>query len=365
MSDLTQYRFSFGPWNISEGADPFGPEVRSPYTLEEKLGWYRPLGFEGVQFHDDDVVEGLDGLEHLQIIKRAREVGQALRDHGLVAEFVAPRLWFDPRTIDGGYTSNSPAERQYALDRSVKAIDIAREIETPNIVLWLAREGSYVRESKNAKTAYARILDAVNLLLEYDDSIQVWIEPKPNEPMDHAYVPTIGHAIALAYQSADPSRVSGLIETAHAVLAGLDPSDEMAFALAHDKLASVHLNDQNGLKFDQDKSFGAANLRSAYNQVRVLEQNGFGRRGEFIGLDVKVMRTQKQDGSMAHLANSREFFLHLLDKVRTTDTALQDQLIADRNYEELEAYTLRHLLGVSARVFEGAAPQQLQSAAKV
>ncbi len=65
---------------------------------------------------------------------------------------------------------------------------------------------------------------------------------------------------ALAYRSVDPSRVSGLIETAHAMLAGLDPSDEMAFALAHDKLASVHLNDQNGLKYDQDKCFGSANL---------------------------------------------------------------------------------------------------------
>ena len=65
----------------------------------------------------------------------------------------------------------------------------------------------------------------------------------------------------------------------------------MAFALAHDKLASVHLNDQNGLKYDQNKSFGSANLRLAFNQVRVLEEAGYGKRGEFIGLDVKAMRT--------------------------------------------------------------------------
>ena len=89
--------------------------------------------------------------------------------------------------------------------------------------------------------------------------------------MDHAYVPTIGHALALAHQTVDPKRVGGLIETAHALLAGLDPSDEMAFALSMGKLWSVHLNDQNGLKFDQDKTFGAANLRGAFNQVRVLE----------------------------------------------------------------------------------------------
>jgi xylose isomerase len=347
VSQPTTYRFSFGPWNISEGADPFGPMVRTPYSFEEKLDWYRPLGFEGVQFHDDDAVENIDDLGASQVAAKARRVGKMLSDRGLTPEFVAPRLWFDSRTVDGGYTSNSPSDRQYALDRSLRTIDVARELGTPNIVLWLAREGSYIRESKNARTAYDRILDAVNAMLEYDRECRIWIEPKPNEPTDHAYVPTIGHALALAYRSVDPSRVSGLIETAHAILAGLDASDEMAFALAHDKLASVHLNDQNGLKYDQDKCFGSANIRAAFNQVRVLEENGYGRRGEFIGLDVKAIRTQKQDKSTAHLANSRKTFLHLVEKVRTFDRELERQLIAERDYEELDAYTLRHLMGVS------------------
>jgi xylose isomerase len=346
VAEPTTYRFSFGPWNISEGADPFGPMVRSPHSLVEKLDWYRPLGFEGVQFHDDDAVENINEYSPQQIVQKAGEVGRALADRGLTPEFVAPRLWFDPHTIDGGYTSNSNADRQYALNRSMRAIDVARALGTKNIVLWLAREGTYVREAKNARRAYERLLEAVNKMLEYDREINIWIEPKPNEPMDHAYVPTIGHAIAMAYASADPKRVSGLIETAHAILAGLDPSDEMAFALAHDKLASVHLNDQNGLKYDQDKSFGSANLRSAYNQVRVLEQFGYGRRGEFIGLDVKAMRTQRQEKATAHLVNSREIFLNLVEKVRTADTKLEQQFIEDRDYEALEAYTMRHLMGV-------------------
>lgn len=119
--------------------------------------------------------------------------------------------------------------------------------------------------------------------------MEIAIEPKPNEPMDHTYIPTVGHALALAHQTVAPARVGGLIETAHALLAGLDPSDEMAFALAAGKLWSVHLNDQNGLKFDQDKSFGAANLRGAFNQVRVLELANYPATGRFIGLDVKAM----------------------------------------------------------------------------
>jgi xylose isomerase len=298
-----------------------------------------------VQFHDDDVVPGMNELTPAQLTARAKQVRQMLVVRGLVAEFVAPRLWFDPRTIDGAFTSNSAKDRQYALDRTYRCIDIARAVGTKKIVLWLAREGTYIREAKDARLAYERILDAINKMLAYDKSVRILLEPKPNEPMDHAYVPTIGHAIALAYRSDDPKRVGGLIETAHALLVGLDPSDEMAFALAHDKLWSVHLNDQNGLKFDQDKSFGSANLRSAFNQVRVLDENGYGKRGEFVGLDVKVMRTQRRGTSTAHLANSRATFLRLLEKVRTLDRKLERQFIDARDYEALDAYVLGHLMG--------------------
>ena len=341
------YRFSFGPWNISDGADPFGPDVREAYPHEAKYSLYKSLGFDGVQFHDDDVVPGLDDLSAGEVDAKASAVAGILNGQGLAAEFVAPRLWFAPQTIDGGYTSNSQRDRQYAWERTVKCIDIARTIDCKAIVLWLAREGSYIRESKNAKVAYDRLLEAINRMLDYDKDIEVWIEPKPNEPTDQAYVPTIGHAVALSYASSDPTRVKGLIETAHAQLAGLDASDEMAFALAHGKLASVHLNDQNGLKYDQDKNFGSANLRSAFNQVRVLEENGFGKSGEFVGLDVKAMRTQAGSPVTDHLTNSREVFLHMVEKVRSYDRTREQELIAARDYESLELYVIRHLLGVA------------------
>ncbi|QJE94350.1 TIM barrel protein [Luteolibacter luteus] len=342
----SSYRFSFGPWNISEGADPFGPAVRSEFPHEKKFALYKPLGFDGVQFHDDDVVPDLDEQSPDGIVRKCAEVKGMLDNQGLVPEFVAPRLWFAPQTIDGGYTSNREADRRYAQDRTMRTIDIAREIGCKAIVLWLSREGTYIRESKNGRVAYERILATINAMLEYDKEIEIWIEPKPNEPTDQAYVPTIGHAVALAYASVDPQRVKGLIESAHALLAGLDPADEMAFALAHGKLGSVHLNDQNGLKYDQDKNFGAANLRAAFNQVRVLEEAGYGSKGEFVGLDVKAMRTQAGDCVTEHLSNSRAIFLHLVEKVRSWDQELERQMIEARDYEALEFAVMKHLMGV-------------------
>ena len=114
-----EYRFSFGPWNLHEGADPFGPTVRRGVSLAEKFRLFKPLGFDGVQFHDDDVVPGMSELSAVEIRRRAAEVKRALDSEGLAAEFVAPRLWEDPRTVDGAYTSNDPACRAWAIERSL------------------------------------------------------------------------------------------------------------------------------------------------------------------------------------------------------------------------------------------------------
>ena len=342
------YRFSFGPWNIHEGADPFGPAVRDTVEFGKKIKEYKKLGFDGVQLHDDDAVPNLNQLSDGDVIQQARELKSTLDGEGLVAEFVAPRLWEDARTIDGGYTSNDPACREYARNRTRRAIDIARALGTKLLVLWLAREGTYIREAKDSKVAADRLAEAIDDMLNYDPEIRIAVEPKPNEPMDQAYIPTTGHALALGFRTQSPERVGVNIESAHAILAGLDPSDEMGFALSFGKLFTVHLNDQNGLKYDQDKSFGAVDLRRAFNQVRILDRYQYGRNGEFVGLDIKAMRTQKQNVAHKHLANSRTIFLQLLEISRSLSNGEVDGFIAERDYEGLEMLILNHLMGKTA-----------------
>jgi xylose isomerase len=332
------YRFTFGPWNISTGADPFGPPVRDEVALAAKIREYKKLGFDGVQFHDDDAVSDVAG----DVEKQASAMKKVLDGEGLFCEFVAPRLWEHPNTIDGGYTSNSASERRYALDRSKRAIDIANVLGCRDIVLWLAREGTYVREAKDPLIAYQRLLEAVNQLLEYDGKIRILGEMKPNEPMDQAYLPTPGHFLALCYRTVGPDRCGVLIESAHSILAGLDPSDDMAYALWHGKLWSVHLNDQNGLKYDQDKVFGSVDLRRAFNTVWVLERAGY---DGCVGLDVKAMRTTKAADQTRHLVNSKAMFLRLVEVARSVDAAKVEEYRSQRNYEGLEMYVLEKLMG--------------------
>ena len=166
-----RYQFCFGPWNISEGADPYGPTTRPAQTFDWKLAQLKKLGYDAMMFHDDDAVPDIDGKSGARLRKESKELKRKLDDAGIVAEIVAPRLWFSPMTIDGAYTSNDPKCRRYAIERSLRCIDVARTLDCDLIVLWLAREGSYLRESKNARKCVDYLVEAIDKIRDIVDRL--------------------------------------------------------------------------------------------------------------------------------------------------------------------------------------------------
>jgi xylose isomerase len=342
-STRQDFKFSTGPWNLHSGADPFGPTVRPERSFTEKLKTFKDLGFDYVQFHDDDAVPDESSASERE--KKAKEIRKLLDDHGLKAEIFAPRHWEHSHGIDGPITSNSAADRKWGIERGKRAVDVGRVLGSERFVWWPAREGTYIREAKDAITSFNRMLEFIDAMLDYDKNIRILGEMKPNEPMDLMYLPTTGHFLAMAYKTRAPERVGVLIESAHAILAGLDPSDEFAYALFHKKLWGVHLNDQNGLKYDQDKAFGAVDLRRAFNQVDTLVRHGYGKQGEVIGLDVKAMRTQPADKAFLHLKHSKEIFLDLVDLVHSVDRKTWQGYVDERDYEGLERFIVNNLMG--------------------
>src|SRR5690625_636923 len=186
MADNKGYRFSFGPWNLDEGRDMFGPVVRSEIDLSAKLKIYKNLGFDALLVHDDDAVPDIESKSSSQILSEAKQFHKIIKDAGLQIELCAPRPWEDERGIDGPLTSNDPKIRQWGIDRARRCADIARQLGTDIVLFWLAREGTYCREAKNALDSHKFLVEAINAVMEHDKTIRVGIEPKPNEPMDHA-----------------------------------------------------------------------------------------------------------------------------------------------------------------------------------
>ena len=67
-------------------------------------------------------------------------------------------------------------------------------------------------------------------------------------------------------------------------------------------------------------------LRLLSNQVKVLKENDYGSHGEYVGLDVKAMRTTRDEDSYKHLENSLKIFKALEEKVERFDYDFQKKL---------------------------------------
>ena len=74
------------------------------------------------------------------------------------SEIVAPRLWEQPQGASTALIPQTiPKCRQVGDQRSKRMIDICNALGARLVVLWLAREGTYIRESKNALESGAKL----------------------------------------------------------------------------------------------------------------------------------------------------------------------------------------------------------------
>ena len=88
------------------------------------------------------------------------------------------------------------------------------------------------------------------------------------------------------------------------------------------------------------------NLRAAFNQVKVLKENGYGENGEYVGLDVKAMRTTRDQDSYKHLENSLNIFKALEEKADRFDYEFQKECVRNRDFEGLEMYVMNLQMGL-------------------
>ena len=157
-------------------------------------------------------------------------------------------LFFDPAFRDGAFTANDPAVRAYALQKTMRAMDIGAELGAKIFVLWGGREGTETDACRRADDAVKRLRDAINYLCEYSIAkgygYKFAMEAKPNEPRGDIYMATTGNYLGLIPTLAHPEMVGVNPEVAHEQMAGLNFMHAVAQAWEAGKLFHIDLNDQ-------------------------------------------------------------------------------------------------------------------------
>lgn len=346
MSDYSprpEDRFTFGLWTVGNmGRDPFGEPVRSKLSPVEIVHMLAEVGAYGVNFHDNDLVPiDATAAERDQIVA---DFKKALRETGLVVPMATTNLFTDPAFKDGAFTANDPRVRAYALQKTMRGIDLGVELGAKLYVFWGGREGVETDAAKDPATAIKRNREAMDFLCNYviDQGYEMGfaLEAKPNEPRGDMYNATTGHMLAFIETLEHPSMVGVNPEVAHEHMAGLNFLHNVAQAWEAGKLWHIDLNDQSFGRYDQDFRFGAVNLKAAFFLVKFLEDAGYSGSRHF---DAHAYRTEDYEGVRAFARGCMRTYLILKDKAArwNADPDIQT-LLAEINADD---GSLSHLTG--------------------
>ncbi|MFN8482298.1 MAG: xylose isomerase [Anaerolineae bacterium] len=325
-------RFTFGLWTVGNlGRDPFGEPVRQPMSAADLVHLLADVGAYGVNFHDNDLVP-LDATpaERETII---RDFKKALSDTGLVVPMATTNLFSAPVFKDGAFTANDPRVRMFALQKTMRAIDLGVELGAKVYVFWGGREGVESDATKDGVTSLKRFRDALNFLGEYvrdqGYDLKFALEAKPNEPRGDLFLPTTGAMLGFIATLDHPEMVGVNPEVAHEQMAGLNFLHAVAQAWDAGKLFHIDLNDQNYARYDQDWRFGAQNIKQAFFLVKFLEDVGYAGSRHF---DAHAYRTEDYAGVKAFAAGCMRTYLMLKEKAQQFNTDAEIQaLLAEVN----------------------------------
>jgi xylose isomerase len=323
-----EHKFTFGLWTVGNpGRDPFGEPVRPRVSPVDLVHLLADAGAMGVNLHDNDLVPiDATSAERDRIV---REFKQALASTGLTVPMATTNLFTDPAFKDGAFTSNDARVRDYALQKTMRAIDLGVELGAGVYVFWGGREGVETDACRSPLDAVKRFRDAINFLTEYvrDRKYELVfaLEAKPNEPRGDIYLPTTGAMLGFIATLEHPEMVGVNPEVAHEHMAGLNFLHAVAQAWDAGKLFHIDLNDQAFGRFDQDFRFGAQSLKQAFFLVKFLEDVGYSGSRHF---DAHAYRTEDLDGVRDFARGCMRTYLLLKERARqwNDDSEIQSLL---------------------------------------
>jgi xylose isomerase len=349
-------KFTFGLWTVgNRGRDPFGEFVRPPLDPVRAVHRLADAGAFGVNFHDNDLVP-IDATP----AERDRIVGdfrRALDATGMKVPMATTNLFTDPVFKDGAFTSHDVNVRSYALQKTMRAMDLGVELGARTYVFWGGREGAEVDAAKHPVDAIKRFRDAIDFLCEYARDqkydLRFALEAKPNEPRGDIYFATTASYLAFIPTLAHPDMVGVNPEVAHEHMVGLNFYHVVAQAIEAGKLFHIDLNDQKPGRFDQDLRFGSESIKPLFYVVKLLEESGYDGPRHF---DAHAYRTEDEQGVWDFACGCMRTYLILKEKARQfrEHAGIQSLLaeIHDGGEALDEAYTSQRAAELKAREFD-------------
>ncbi|MDR5709014.1 MAG: TIM barrel protein [Armatimonadota bacterium] len=294
QSFVLEPKFSVGVWYLS----PFASRFHEKYMPDRDI----PARLDLVARLKDDGVVGVEAHYPAEVHEDNLDLWKAfIRDTGIRLVALAPGIFYDRDFEFGALSSPLPAARQKALQRTIRTLELCRELQTDVAILWPGIDGYENPFGQNFADLRARFLEGLAEAMDTVPGVRVAFEPKPYEPRGRILFGTTAEGLLLAH------RVEGmlrhpenrrLLQEGHALVA-LNPEvghmlmgyEDLAYAFSlvceEGRLAHSHWNSQPLGNYDQDLPPGVVSPEQMEAALYVLKMHGY---QEHFGIDLNPER---------------------------------------------------------------------------
>ncbi len=376
-------RFAVCYWHnfVWPGNDPFGGQTfERPWfgdtmaaaraKADAAFEMFSILGAPFFCFHDRDAAP--EGTSLAEANHNLREIAEVFADKmaatGIRLLWGTANLFSHRRYMAGAATNPDPDVFAYAAAQVKEAMDVTKQLDGANYVLWGGREGYETLLNTDMGREFDQLGRFLSMVVEHKHRIDfkgaILVEPKPQEPTKHQYDYDVATVYGFLKRYGLENEVKVNIEVGHAVLAGHAFEHEIATAAALGILGSVDANRndyQSGWDTDQFP-MNVPELAVAFHHI--LKAGGFTSGG--INFDAKLRRQSLDPADLiyAHVAGMDACARGLKAAARMIEDRALEAPLDERyaGWSEVEAQAMlsgqRSLEEIAARALrDGLDPQ--------
>ncbi len=287
-------KFSAGIWFFSPAASRFHAKYGPDLSIEQRLEVAAKLGRDGLK--------GLEAHYPNEINEQNAPMWQAFcRDTGIRLITVIPLLFYDAEFEFGSLSNPDPDIRRKAIDRTIGALRLNKQLDTDFAVVWPGIDGYENGFGLDFAGARRRFAEGLAEAMDAVPGVRIAFEPKPYEPRGHILYGTtpegvlLGRDVEAMLRHPDNERLLGQghklccmnPEIGHVLMGFEDGPYAFSWPLGEGRLAHSHWNSQPLGNYDQDLNVGVISPEIVDGILYTMKQHGY---REHFGIDINPER---------------------------------------------------------------------------
>lgn len=169
--------------------------------------------------------------------------------------------------------SNEQKKRNKAVDVTLKAIDYLKNSGGTTLSIWPSLEGYDYSFQINYYKSYEALVHSLRRICDYDKSIKISIEFKPQDLYSFSLVPNFISSVLLA-NDVGTKNIGVTMDFCHLLMSHESPAASLDMAFHKTNVFGIHLND--GYSFRDDGLIvGSVHPIQTLETISVLNKNKF------------------------------------------------------------------------------------------